>query len=382
MERRSRNRRRPALGAVFLCSLFFSAVQGYGADAFSTKAPAAVLMDAASGEVLFEANSHARLPPASMVKMMVGLIVMEKLKDGSLHLDEEVAVSAKAAKMGGSQVYLKQGEVFTVEQMMKAIMIHSANDASAAVAEHIAGSTESFVDLMNLRAKELGMQDTEFHSVHGLPPGRGQQMDLTSAHDMALLGRALVEYPKVLEWTSTVEEPFRDGKFLLHNTNRLLTRYKGMDGIKTGYIRQSGFCITATAARDSTRMIAVVMGTPNNATRAAETTRLLTLGFSSYKSVKLAGKGQAAKERLPVKGGKAKDLGLRYAADLSVSVKTGKTSEVVVKEELPASVPAPVYEGDAVGKAVALLGDQVLKSVDLVAAETVEKGSFFDRLFR
>jgi D-alanyl-D-alanine carboxypeptidase (penicillin-binding protein 5/6) len=264
---------------------------------------------------------------------------------------------------------------------MKAVMIHSANDAAVAVAEHITGSTESFVDLMNHKAGELGMQDSEFYSVHGLPPGRGQSRDTSSPYDMALLARALVQYPKVLEWTSTPEEPFRDGKFMLHNTNRLLNRYKGLDGLKTGYIRESGFCITATAARESSRMIAVVMGAPNNGRRSSETTRLLTRGFEMYKSVKLAGAGQPLKTRLPVSKGKSRDIGLRYAGDLAVSVKSNQGSGLNVKEELPQSVKAPVYEGDVVGKATAMLGDKALRSVDIVAAETVEKGSFLQSLF-
>ena len=316
-----------------------------------------------------------------MVKMMVALIVMEKVREGSLHLEDSITISGRASKIGGSQVYLKQGEVFTLEELMRALMIHSANDASAAIAETVAGSVEAFVDLMNLKAQELGMKDTVFRSVHGLPPGKGQEKDLTSAYDMAVLGRALCQDPKVLQWTSAVEEPFRGGEFTLHNTNKILTRYKGMDGIKTGYIRESGFCITATAVRDNTRMIAVVMGAPTDKVRTVETTRLLTLGFNTYKTLTLATAGQPLKQRLKVKSGKAPDIGLKYASDLRVSVNANKASEVVFTEELPEKIDAPVQAGAVVGKATAKLGDQVLGQVDVLTTETNEKASFWERIF-
>lgn len=379
----TRRKKQGAACALLSCFLllFFLGQPTQAAETFQSPVTAALLMDAATGEVLYELNSHAQHPPASMVKMMVALIVTEKVREGSLKLEEPITVSVRAAKIGGSQVYLKQGEVFTLEELMKAMMIHSANDASVAIAEAVAGSVEAFVDLMNLKAKELGMNDTVFHSVHGLPPGKGQQMDLSSAYDLALLGQRLVQEPKILEWTSTIEEPFRGGQFTLHNTNKMLSRFRGMDGIKTGYIRESGFCITATAARDGTRMIAVVLGAANNAMRTAETTRLLSLGFNTYKTVTLATAGQALAKRLKVKKGKAPDVGLIYASDLRVSVKNDQASQVVFADDLPPEVEAPVQEGTVLGKATARLGDRVLGEVNIVAAETNEKASFWKRLF-
>jgi D-alanyl-D-alanine carboxypeptidase (penicillin-binding protein 5/6) len=370
-----------ALWAVVASVLLLAPPQAGAAETFTTSVPAAVLMDAATGEILYEQDIHTQYPPASMVKMMVALIVMEKVREGSLRLEDSITISGRAAKIGGSQVYLKQGEVFTLEELMKGLMIHSANDASTAIAETVAGSVEAFVDLMNLKAQEIGMKDTVFHSVHGLPPGKGQEKDLSSAHDMALLGRVLSQNPKILQWTSTVEEPFRGGQFTLHNTNKLLTRYKGMDGIKTGYIRESGFCITATAMRDSTRMIAVVMGAPTDAVRTVETTRLLTLGFNTYKTLTLATAGQPLKQRLKVKSGKTPDIGLKYASDLRVSVNVNKASEVVFTEELPEKIDAPVQEGAVVGKATAKLGDRILGQVDVVSAETNLKASLWERIF-
>jgi len=380
----TRTKKKTAACTALFCLLLLLLLPGQparAAETFQSPVTAALLMDAASGEVLYELNSHAQHPPASMVKMMVALIVMEKVREGSLKLEEPITVSARAAKIGGSQVYLKQGEVFALEELMKAMMIHSANDAATAIAETVAGSVEAFVDLMNLKAKELGMNDTVFHSVHGLPPGKGQEMDLSSAYDLALLGRQLVQDPKILEWTSTVEEPFRGGQFTLRNTNKILTRFRGMDGIKTGYIREAGFCITATAARDGTRMIAVVLGAKNDAMRTAETTRLLSLGFNTYKTVTLATAGQVLAKRLKVKKGKSPDVGLKYASDLRVSVKNDQASQVVFADELPEQVEAPVQEGTPLGKATARLGDRVLGQVDILAAETIEKASFWKRLF-
>jgi len=339
-------------------------------------------MDAETGDFLLEANSHVQHEPASIVKMMVAFIVMEKLDEGSIHLEDEITVSRRASKMGGSQVYLKEGEVFTLEQLMKAMMIHSGNDAATAIAEYVAGSAEAFVDLMNMKARELGLNQTEFHSVHGLPPEKGQEPDLTSAHDLAVLGRALVRYPKLLAWCSIVTEPFRRGAFTLQNTNKLLTRYRGADGIKTGYTKESGYSMVATATRNSTRMIAVVMGAPTDQARSVEATRLLTIGFNMFKQVQLAQAGQSLSRKLPVRNGKKEEIDLRYASDLRVSVRTERVPELVLVEDLSPAVEAPVREGETVGKASAKLGDQVLMSVDIVSAETVEKASLIERFFQ
>lgn len=372
----------PLLCVALLCALLTGSADVGRAEGFSGSFASAVLMDAETGEILLESNSHKQHQPASIVKMMVALIVMEKLGEGSLHLEDEIKTSRWASKMGGSQVYLKEGEVFTLEQLMKAMMVHSGNDASTAIAEHVAGSAEAFVDLMNMKARELGLTQTMFHSVHGLPPGKGQHPDLTSAHDLALLARVVVRYPKLLEWCSIVSEPFRGESFILQNTNKLLTRYRGVDGIKTGYTRESKYSIAATATRDSTRMIAVVMGAPTQQVRTAETTRLLTIGFNMFKQVQLAQAAQPLARKLPVRDGKKEEIGLRYAADLRVSVRVERVPELVLVEDLSADVEAPVREGETVGKASVKLGDQVLKSVDILSAETVERASLIERLLR
>ncbi|HVA39703.1 MAG TPA: D-alanyl-D-alanine carboxypeptidase family protein, partial [Candidatus Binataceae bacterium] len=210
---------------------------------------AALLMEPASGTVMFENNAHKPWPTASLAKMMIAMIVAEKLADGSLKPGDRIAASRNAAAMGGSQVYLKEGETFSLDDMMKAIMVHSANDASVAVAEYVGGSTEAFVGMMNREAVQLGMKDTHYYSVHGLPPAPGQQADISSAWDEALLARALIGYPQVMRWASIDTAPFRGGAFTLRNTNHLVRTFPGCDGLKTGFYYAAGFNVVATAQR-------------------------------------------------------------------------------------------------------------------------------------
>ena len=225
-------------------------------------AKAYVVMDPVSGRVLEEQNMHERRPPASMTKLMVAYIVLDKIEKGEIHLTDKVPVSREASKIGGSQVYLKEGEVFTLEDMMRAIMIASGNDAAYAVAEFIGGTSRGFVGLMNEQAKALGMADTEFNSVHGLPPSKDQKEDLTSCYDMAVLARAILKYPKIIEWASTKTGEFRNGTFILNNHNKLLSRMAEVDGLKTGFYRSTGYNVTATAHKGDLRFIVVVMGSP------------------------------------------------------------------------------------------------------------------------
>jgi serine-type D-Ala-D-Ala carboxypeptidase (penicillin-binding protein 5/6) len=258
------------------------------AHPLAASAPAAyksvVLMDYDSGRVLSEENAHEQFIPASMVKMMVLLLTMEKVEAGAISLSDEVTTSAWAAYMGGQQVYLAEGETFTLQAMLDAMVIASANDAAVAVAEFIAGDVPTCVALMNERAQQLGMINTLFYNVHGLPAGKGQIDDLTTAYDMALLGRALIDaYPQVLDWTSTPSAPFRDGDsaMTLVNTNRdLLRRVTGVDGLKTGYHRRAGFNVCVTAERDGQRLIAVVMGSPSKVDRLRTARSLLEQGFA------------------------------------------------------------------------------------------------------
>ncbi|MFN2370602.1 MAG: D-alanyl-D-alanine carboxypeptidase family protein [Candidatus Krumholzibacteriia bacterium] len=343
----------------------------------------AIVIDAETGMTLVAVNERAKRQPASMVKMMTELIVLERLQKGDLSMAEPVRVSALASRMGGSQVYLAHNEEFPLEELLHALAIHSANDAAQALAEHVAGSSDAFIDLMNLRATELGMTDTVFRTVHGLPPASKQEPDLTSARDMAILGRELIRHPEALEWASTATMPFRDGKFTLYNPNKLVGKYRGLDGIKTGYTVPAGFCVTASAVQMGKRLISVVMGCPSDKVRANETTRLLTYGFNLFIQVPvLAGDGQPLDALVAVKGGKVKEAPVAAGAELVVSVPRDRTGDVVVEYRLQDDAAAPLTAGTEVGHAVALLDGIELGRVPVVLAQDVVKGNWLDRLFR
>jgi len=241
----------------------------------------ALTINAESGEVVFEEKADAPAYPASLVKLMMLLIIQEKIEAGTLRLTDQVRATAAAARIGGSQVYLAEGEVFSLEDMLYALIIQSANDVAAALAIHVAGSPEGFVSLMNRRAAELDMADTVFHSVHGLPPGQGQEPDVTTARDLARLALELTRHPEIFRYTSATFQPFRDGQFEMRSHNRLLGDVEGCDGLKTGYFRAGGYSIVATARRRGVRFIAVVMGARERKARDAKARELLATAFSS-----------------------------------------------------------------------------------------------------
>jgi D-alanyl-D-alanine carboxypeptidase (penicillin-binding protein 5/6) len=243
----------------------------------------AIVIDAATGKVLFEDNADAKGYPASITKLMVLLVILEAVEARRLTLNEPVRVTAQASKIGGSQVYLKENEVFPVDELLYALIVESANDAATALAIHYAGGKEAFVELMNRRAREIGMRDTIFRSVHGLPPGKGQLPDISTPRDIAKLCRELLKKPNVLKYTSTKRRPFRTDAaepFMMTNHNRLLRNTKGCDGLKTGYFRAAGFSIAATASRNRQRAIAVVFGALNAKVRDAKAREMLTRGLT------------------------------------------------------------------------------------------------------
>jgi D-alanyl-D-alanine carboxypeptidase (penicillin-binding protein 5/6) len=342
----------------------------------------AILMDADSGTVLFEKDAHRQNPPASMTKMMLMLLIAERVRDGSLHWDDPIATSAWASRIGGSQVYLKQGEVFPLSEMMQAIAIHSANDASVAVAEAVAGSSEAFVDLMNRRAQELGMHDTIYHSVHGLPPGKGQLPDMSSAHDMAVVARELVKFPDVMKWSGTKEAPFRNGAMTLTNTNRLVRETGWVDGLKTGYYREAGFNVTATAKREGMRLIAVVMGATQKHDCFREAARLLSKGFADYKELVAVKKGDIVANDVAVKGGKPRFVRVIAGENLGVLAKRSDKRSFSLALTLSGDMQAPLSANTRVGDVVVKEGDTVVGTVPALAAEAVEQQtSLWDRLF-
>jgi len=342
---------------------------------------AAILMEPKTGQVLFEQEIHKPWPPASLTKMMLMLIVMEKMRQRALSLSDPVEVSARASKMGGSQVYLKQGEVFTLEEMMKAIVIHSANDASEAVAERIAGDSAAFVDMMNQRAKELGLKETKYFNVHGLPPERGQPSDMTSAYDTAVLARELVKYPEIFKWASIVKEDFRDGKFVLENTNHLVGKFPGADGIKTGSYHEAGFNLAATAERDGLRLISVTLGSPNGKIRFREAARLLNMGFNNYKMLTVMKAGEAVAQQIRVKGGKMSVLRAVAASPAQVLITRSVEKEVKSSIHLTSPVWAPLKKGDKLGELTVTLGDKSLGKFTLISDQDIERSNIFKRLW-
>ena len=354
-----------------------------GADTTPTRLPceAALLMEADSGKVIFAQEPHKRWPPASMTKMMLMLIVMEKIKDGSIKLEDKITTSAFASKIGGSQVYLKEGEVFTLEELMKAIVIHSSNDACVAIAEHIAGSSESFVDMMNQRASESGLKDTEYHSAHGLPPGPGQQEDMTCAYDLALLGRELIKYPLLLKWGGTLQDTFRNGQFILYNTNKLVGRLRGVDGIKTGFYQRARFNVTATAQRDGLRFIAVILGSTTNKDRFGQASRLLTMGFNNYKKVKVIKAGDPVGKPVKISEGKISTTQPRAGKDAIALVRKGKEKQIEVKTIITEPIIAPLKQGAEIGIIVITSDGEFLGKVPAVTGEEIPQANLFWRLF-
>ncbi len=240
----------------------------------------AFVMDAATGETLFSKNPDAPVYPASTLKLMVLAVILDRIEQGTLQLDETVQITVEAYKMGGSQVYLDPKEQFPLEELLYALMIQSANDAAVALAIHVAGTTEEFVALMNQKAEELAMKNTRFYSVHGLPPTKGQKVDVTTARDFATLCRYLSSQPEVFKYTGTRVRDFRGGEFIMRTHNHLLDQVDGCDGFKTGYFTKAGFSIAATAKRGGVRIIAIVMGSKNRKVRDAKAIELIAKGFA------------------------------------------------------------------------------------------------------
>lgn len=336
----------------------------------------AILMDAATGTVLFEKNADEALPPASVTKVMTLLLVMEALEAGQYALTDMVTVSAHAASMGGSQVFLKEGETMSVEEMVKCVVISSANDCAVALAEYTAGSEESFVERMNARAAELGLANTHFENTNGLDDTVTDHK--TSARDIALMSAALIRHPVILKYSGIWMDTIRDGAFGLTNTNRLVRFYPGCTGLKTGSTSKAGFCVSATAERDGLSLICVIMGSTSRDSRNAAATKLLDFGFANYSAYTAPG----AQKSLPVTCGKKETVTVRYDA-FSGLVPKGCAGKVEVRVELPEKTTAPVQKGARVGTVTYTLEGSEIGSVGIFAEEGVERlsfGSLFCRL--
>lgn len=341
-----------------------------------------ILVEPITGEVLLEENAHVRHPPASMTKMMLMLIVSEKVDRGEMHWDDKITVSTEASKMGGSQVYLKPGETFRLDEMMQAIVIHSANDASMAVAETVAGDRDAFVEMMNARAAQLGMKETTYHSPHGLPPGPDQEADMTSAYDLALLAREIMKHPQVMEWSHMAESTFRDGTFQLMNTNHLVRTTPWVTGLKTGYTREAGFCVTATAERNKMKLIAVIMGSPTKKQCFDEALKAFNKGFNSYQPLYAVRKGDVVANDVPVKNGTPRFVRVVAGEDLSVLAQKGAKRSFSLDLTLPGDLQAPLDASAPVGYVVVKEDGREIGKVPALAADAVQKQAhFWDRFF-
>lgn len=331
----------------------------------------AVLMEATSGQILYEQNSDLALPPASVTKIMTLLLVMEAIDSGKITLSDMVSTSEYAASMGGSQVYLKVGERMSVEDMLKSVVISSANDAAVALAEFVSGDIDSFVRRMNERATELGMTSTHFENVTGLDDTA--EHHLTSAKDIAIMSRALIAHPTILKYSSIWMDTIRDGAFGLTNTNRLVRFYPGATGLKTGSTAKAGFCVSVTAERGGLSLICVIMGSESRDERNATAAKLLDWGFANFASFQEEG---TELEDIKVKGGIQLSCPVRYEGFCTVipKEKLGKIEKKIYVED---SVSAPVKTGDCVGKVEYFLDGNLIGAVDIVAQTDVQKISFW-----
>jgi len=338
--------------------------------------PAWITINAATGDILVSREPDRPGGPASMTKMMLALLVMEAVRDGQLKLTDPVPVSALASKMGGSQVYLRQGEAFPVEDMMAALLIGSANDAAVALAERLAGSVTAAVRRMNDRAAELKLTATRFASVHGLPPGPGQEGDVTTPRDMARLAQELVKFPDILRWTGTPEAPFRQGTFTLRNSNHLIGHFAGADGLKTGHFREAGYNVAATAARGPLRLITVVMGAGSNRARFEEAARLLEEGFGRYVEVVVARAGAPlpAEIHLPRANGAFHPVA---GSDVRVFVLREEKDALRTSVDVRAGLRAPLTKGAPVGTLIARVKEREVARAPVVAPADVPRTFFW-----
>ena len=336
----------------------------------------AVLMDVATGTILYESNSHERLAPASVTKVMTMLLIMEAVDSGKIALTDMVTASEAAAAKGGSQIYLKAGETMSVSDMLKSIAVSSANDCACAMAEHIAGSESAFVAMMNQRAQELGMNDTTFVNCTGLDDGADAVNHRTSAYDIALMSRQLLKYhPLIKNYTTIWMDTVRGGTFGLSNTNKLIRFYSGATGLKTGFTSGAGYCLSATAQREGMELIAVTMGAESAKIRNAACKQLLDYGFANYA---LVSPGMEDVPGVPVVLGREKTVPLTLGENRQLLVPKAKKAGLTQSVTLEESTAAPVEQGMILGKLTVKSGEEILLEIPLVAEKPVEKLTFSD----
>lgn len=346
-------------------------VLGVGAEGLDVPAKSALLMDVATGTVLYEKNAHEALPPASVTKIMTMLLIMEAIDSGTLGYDDIVTASEAAAAKGGSQVFLKAGEQMTVSEMLKSIAVSSANDCACAMAEHLSGSESAFVEQMNRRAQELGMRDTHFVNCTGLDDGPDAASHRTSAHDIAVMSRELLaRHPDITKYTTIWMDTIRGGAFGLSNTNKLIRFYPGATGLKTGFTSTAGYCLSATARREELELIAVVMGCESAKIRNAACKSMLDYGFAGYC---LVSPSLEDAPQVPVRLGSKAFVSLKLDGQGQLLVPKAKRSGIATNIRLEPEVTAPVEAGKQLGSLTVTSGDEVLLEAPLVAAEPVPR---------
>ena len=347
----------------------------------SVSSKSAILMDVGSGQILYEKNAHDKLPPASVTKVMTMLLICEALDSGKITLDDSVQISDNAASMGGSQIFLEAGEVQKVDTLLKGIAVASANDGCVAMAEYIGGSVESFVDMMNAKAKELNMKDTNFVNTNGLPVDN----HYTSAHDIAIMSRELLKHDVISKYLTTWMDQVVVGKKQitvgLANTNKLIKHYQGATGVKTGFTQQAKYCLSASAKRGDTHLVAVTLGAETSPERFKDATSLLNFGFAKYESVKLCSKNDNIATLTLDKADEQK-INLVAKEDLSVLIKKGGNKDFTRKIKVNENPTIPIKKGTNLGYVEIYQGKTLVGKVDLVNTKDIQKASYLKMLQR
>lgn len=354
-------------------------------DKLDISSKSALLLDAKSGEIIYEKDMHEKLPPASITKIMVMLLAMEDIESGKIKLEDEITVSKNASDMGGSQLFLHEGESQTVENLLKSIAIRSANDSAVALGEYLAGDLEMFIKQMNKRAKELGMKDTNFKNPTGLP----EENHYSTAYDISLMSKELLKYPKTNEWLTTWMTEIKVGKDKdinqsLVNTNKLVRFYEGANGIKTGFTNDAKFCLSASAQRGKLNLISVILGSETSDLRFDEAKKLLDHGFASYESLTVNKKDDVI-ENIDISKGKLKQVNLILKEDIDILVKKGEDRKIEREIKLPDTIKAPFRKNQVVGELIIKIDGKTISKEKIICSEEVEKASIvnlFDRSFR
>lgn len=365
-----------ALSAITLTLFWFSSLAFAKSVDLKIESPSAILMERDTGKILYNKESDKQLPPASMTKIMTMILIMEQIDKGALTLNEKVRASERASSMGGSQIFLEEGEEMTVEELLKAVAIASANDASVALAEHIAGTEEEFVKRMNDKVNDLGLKNTHFTNSTGLPA----KNHYSSAYDMAMMAKELLKYEEITNYTSIYEDYLRentDKKFWLVNTNRLVKFYDGVDGLKTGFTNEAKYCLTATAKKNNLRMISVVMGAQNTKERNRDITKMFDYAFSQFEIDNLYARGEMIEELKISKGSKRK---VKVITDDVVSILHEKGEDIdniTESVKLKKDLKAPIKKGEPIGTLILKKNGDVLSETTLVSADDIVKASWW-----